>query len=741
MKSLVKSGFLLCSKRGEDMATIRTSINMVDNLSPVFQSINSALQLTVSGFEHLQDASGSAIDISRLQQAQRELARVDEMFNQIEKEIREADNVQGQFNNRIRDGTNAMDGLLGKVVAILGAYLSFQGVKNVLSMADGVANTTARLAIMNDNLQTTAELNDEILASANRTFSPFDDTADMVAKLGILARDAFASNDEAIAFAEILNKHFVISGTSVAGTQAAMLQLTQAMASGVLRGEELNSVFEQAPTLIQNIADYLGVGTGKIKEMASDGEITANVVKKAMFAMADETNARFQSMPNTFSDIWNVVLNDIGATFGDFFAKLTSISDSEKFKEALLQIVSTLKLVAIVAEWVLDALIFGANLVYDNWSLIEPLIVGITAALIINAGAWAWVNRELAINAIMMATTSLRNLWYIATTVLSTWATYGFTAAMAALSIAISANPIAWLIGAVVVIITLFYLGVAAVNKFAGTSYSATGIIAGAFTVAGAIIMNVLFGIAEITFGVIEALYNRWIAFANFFANVFNDPVASIIHLFGDLADNVLGVIEKIASALDFVFGSNLASTVAGWRNSLADLVNWAAEEYGEGTYEVLFEELDINKELEKLGLKAERFDYGKAWDTGYNWGANLFNQDKLGNENSSVEDAIKNALALGDKLDTGNDAGKKTAKNTGKMADEVKLLNDELKYLRDLTEREAINRYTTAEIKIDNRGEYHINQDLDIDGIIDRMGEKVEEVAERLAEGDAEFV
>lgn len=678
------------------MATIRTSINMVDNLSPIFQSINSALQLTISGFENLQDSSGNAVDVSRLQQAQRELAKVDAMFNQIENEIRESENAQGQFNNKIRDGTGAMDGLAGKVGALIGAYLSFQGLKNILGMADEIANTTARLDIMNDGLQSTAELNDKIMASANRTYSSFSDTADMVSKLGVLARDAFANNDEIIAFSELLNKHFVISGTSIQGQQAAMLQLTQAMASGALRGQELNSIFEQAPTLVQNISDHLGVSTGQIKEMAAKGQITADVVKQAMFAMADETNERFQAMPNTFADIWNVITNEISSIFGDFFAKLTSISDSERFKEVLLDIVSVLSIVAIVAEFVVDALVWGANFVIDNWSWVGPIILGVAGVLMT---LLTYINLVRA--AIIIK-----------------------TAAIWAWNAALYANPIVWVIIAIIAIIAIIYMAVAAYNHFADKSVSATGVVAGVFLALGATIANAFIYIWNIAVEVFTEIYNISASVAEGLINIFSGDLNAIGRMFAQLGDNALSVLQSIAKAMDFVLGTNFADSWGQWRENLQA---WTDDKLGENKHKI--------KRMVAEDWQLNTFDIVEAYGKGSEWGENLFSQKKE-KGSSSIEDAINNALALGGKLDAGNDAAKKTAKNTGKMADGVKFLNDELKYLRDLAEREAINRFVTAEIKVDMTNNNNINSELDIDGIVDRFGEKVEEVAEMIAEG-----
>lgn len=220
--------------------------------------------------------------------------------------------------------------------------------KQILELADGMTTTRARLDLMNDGLQTTAELQDMIMASANRSRASYQATADAVSKIGIMAKDAFNSNEELIAFSELINKQFTIAGTSAAGIDAAMLQLTQAMSSGVLRGEELNSVFEQAPTIIQTIADYLGVPIGKIREMAAEGQITSTIVKNAMLASADEINAKFEQMPMTFSQVWTIAKNTILEAFTPV---LTMIGQ-------------------------------GAQWIYDNWSTIAPIFWGLAAAVL-----------------------------------------------------------------------------------------------------------------------------------------------------------------------------------------------------------------------------------------------------------------------------------------------------------------------------------------------------------------------
>ena len=213
--------------------------------------------------------------------------------------------------------------------------------------------TRARLDIMNDGLQTTDELQSMIMKSANRSRAAYQTTADAVSKMGIMAKDAFSNNDELIKFTELINKQFTIAGTSAAGIDAAMLQLTQAMSSGVLRGEELNSVFEQAPTIIQTIADYLDVPIGKIRAMAADGQITSTIVKNAMLASADEINAKFEAMPMTFAQVWTIAKNIALEAFTP----------------------------------VIQAIGSGAQWIYDNWSTIAPIFWGLASAALAYAVA------------------------------------------------------------------------------------------------------------------------------------------------------------------------------------------------------------------------------------------------------------------------------------------------------------------------------------------------------------------
>lgn len=294
------------------------------------------MNIVLNSFEAMQRASGNSVDTSAIREAREELARAGAAFDSIEENIRNAGNQQDRFNRRIRDGTTAADGLWSKLKGIAATVGGLAAVKKILGVSDQLTSTNARLnnAMINfDDGGSLTDLEKKVMASAQRSRTSYMDAASSIAKLGLNARDAFGSMDEVIAFQELINKQFIIGGASVQEQQAAMIQLTQAMASGVLRGEELNSVFEQAPGIIQSIADYLDVSIGEIRAMAAEGQLTADVVKNAMFAAADDIETKFSNMPKTWGQIWIGMKNKALSIFNPILNKVNQVANSEKFTQ------------------------------------------------------------------------------------------------------------------------------------------------------------------------------------------------------------------------------------------------------------------------------------------------------------------------------------------------------------------------------------------------------------------------
>lgn len=694
------------------MATIRTAIALYDGVTSPLRSMQKAMGIVLNSFESMQRASSNAVDVSAIQEAREELARAETAFDSIEQNIRDANDQQQRFNRSIRDGSSAADGLWQRMKGIAATVGGMIGLKQALGTSDQLTQTNARLnnaLIKFDDGGSIEELEAKVMASAQRSRAYYMDTAAAVAKLGINARDAFTNMDEVIAFSELVNKSFVIGGAGAQEQSAAMLQLTQAMASGVLRGEELNSIFENAPGIIQSIAKYLDVPIGQIRTMASEGQITADIVKNAMFEAAGDIERNFSNIPKTWGQIWTGMKNKALSIFAPILNKLNQIANSSKFEAVSNGVIGALAAIASVATVVLDLLINGASWVVDNWSWLSPVIYGVAAALGVYYGAQLAANTVGLISKGVHIAMAGAKMIQLAATGALTAATAAETAAQYGLNAALYACPLVWIIILIIALVALFYAAVAAVNKFAGTSVSATGIICGAFMAALAFIGNIFIALWNVAAEVFVLIYNLVATVANFIGNVFNDPVGAVCRLFFDLADTVLGVLQALASAIDAIFGSNLAGAVQGWRDSLG---GWVDETFGKGT------EVMAKAKMSADDLKLDRFEYGAAFDLGYNFGEGI-DSKVSGLFDGSAMDSM-GAFDIGNTLDgiygnTGDTAG-----NTAAMSDALDITEEDLSYLRDIAEREAINRFTTAEIHVEQHNENHISKDADLDGIMD---------------------
>ena len=651
--------------------------------------------------------------------------RLSNTISGTERYIRDNVDEQGRFNREIEEGTNEANELMQTIKGAVAAYATIQTLSAALNLSDQLTSTTARLNLMNDGLQTTQDLQNMIYLSAERARGSYQATADAVSKLGLMAGDAFSSSEEIIAFMEQVNKQFTIAGTEAAGIDAAMLQLTQAMGSGVLRGEEYNSILEQAPNIIQAIADYMEVPKGQLKDMAAEGQITADIVKAAMFAAADDTNAKFEQMPKTFSQIWTSFQNTALMAFQPVLQRMNEIANSEAFQGFVNNAIEALSMVAGIALEIFDLLVGVAEIVGENWSWLSPIIYGVAGALAVYYG-WLLLTKGAA-----LATAAAQGALTLAVPVYAalTGATMADTAAQYGLNAAMYACPIVWIIILIIALIALFYAAVAAVNKFAGTSVSATGIICGAFMVALAFIGNIFVALWNLVVDVFVLIYNLVATVANFIGNVFTDPIGAVCRLFFDLADTVLGILQALASAIDAIFGSNLAGSVQGWRDSLG---GWVDETFGKGD--------EVMAKMNADDMKLGRFEYGAAWDAGYSFGEGI--DESIANfDPSSLFDT--NVPGASDYADLSNygaglagDVGD-IAGNTGAIKDSMDITEEDLKYLRDIAEQEAINRFTTAEINIDQSGMQNIIKNgMDLDGVVDGLTGAVNEAVDIIAEG-----
>lgn len=710
------------------MASISASINLIDKMTKPLQNITKAIGDVISSMEHVDKATNKGFDTSKIDSARRAVDMTNMELKEISNNISQNTEKQHNFNRSVHAGKSAMHELLTCVKNIALAYMSIQGLKKVIDLSDIQAQTDARLRLIVDDGGSVDELKKKIFASAQTARASYQTTADVISKLGMQAGKAFQNNDELIAFAEQLNKNFVIAGTSASGIESTMYNLTQAMASGVLRGQDFNSVIQNAPQIIQNMADYMNMPREQMRKLAEDGKLSAEVVKNAMLAAAQKTNEEFEKIPMTFEQIWTSIKNHALLAFEPILQKINEIANSPQFQTFVNNIINALQILSLVAMMVFESIMDGVNFIADNWSMLSPIIFGVVAAL------GAYYLAQLLVNAaafagklITIAMVAVKGILAVATMVL-TGATWAQTAAQYGLNAAMYACPAVWIILIIIAIIAVIYGVIAAINKLTGKTISATGVICGVFMTALAFVGNLFVTLWNLVCDVFVLIYNLVATVANFIGNVFKDPIGSVCRLFFGLADTVLGVLEALASAIDTVFGSNLAGAVRGWRN---DLGGWVDKTFGKGD--------EVMQKLDSNSMHLKRFEYGEAYKAGYQFGKGI--DDKIsGLSNFKMPPNQANSPKnVNPPPYVPNDLEKdvkKTAGNTGAIKDSVTATKEDLKYLRDIAEREVINRFTTAKITVRQTNNNKIKSGMDIDGIVDKLTNKVNEAMEIAAEG-----
>lgn len=713
------------------MGTIRTAIALYDGVTSPLQSMHKAMGVVLNTFEAMQQASGRAVDTAAIREAREEWAKAGTAFDAIEENIRNANNEQQKFNNSIRGGNNSANGLLSTIKKIAVAAGGIAGINKVLNISDKLASTKARLNLLVDNGGSVDVLEQKIMASAQRSRSAYFDTASAVAKLGLNAGNAFGGNmDQVIAFMEQVNKQFVIGGATAQEQSNAMIQLTQAMAAGALRGEELNSILDGAPGIARAIEKYMGIAEGSIKTVAQEGKVTAEVVKNAMFAMADETNAKFDSMPKTWAQIWVDMKNQALSMFAPILTKINQIGNSTKFQKVTTGLINGLAAVANVASSALDILIAIASVFVDNWGIIQPLVLGIAAAmllyngyLIANNAITAISNAQKGLAAVQAYKAAVANTTLAATEKAEAMAKASATAAQYGFNAALLACPLTWILLIIIAVIAAIYMIVAAINKLTGSTISATGIICGVVAVAGAFVLNCAIGVLN---AIIQAIWTIFVApflgIVEWILNVCNGGFNS----FGDAVANLIGQIigwflnlgKVVTTIIDAIFGTDWTS---GLESLQSAVTSWGKNENA----------ITLDKNAPTIDYRAT---YSGAWDAGYDFGQGI--DDKIGGMFDASGLDSMGAFDLSNTLDGiyGNTGD--TAANTAATADALDIAEEDLAYLRDIAEREAINRFTTAEIKVEQHNENHISKDADLDGIMDAWANDFAEKLEVSEEG-----
>lgn len=655
------------------MAKITDTIELIDGVSPTFSRIASAAENYANKMQSIGKATQSVSD--------------------------SADYAVGRFSAL----KNVFAGSFLANVATGALDMVKNQIMGVVELADHVAGTNARLQMISGSQENVVALNNMIFESAQKARGEYMTMADTVASLSVNARDAFPDPRETVGFVEGLQKLFVIGGASAENQKFALLQLQQSLASGRLQGDEFRSITENAPILQDMIAKTMGITRGELKDLSTQGAITADIIKKAVLENADEIEERFGRMPKTWADHMTEIKNTAMRAFGPVIFYLSRIANSPAIKTAVGSIKQAITSVAPVVYYVVDLINRGINMAVGAFSAASRFIqrhsFAVRAGLILAATAlgvfaahalWAASGTiAAAVAAGMHAAASVADTVAIFA---MTAATEGLTAAFMGLNATMFASPLFIIPAVIVLIVGALYLGVAAFNHFAGTSISATGIVVGAFSWAFAMIRNIL-----------VFFVNMAIAVANFFASVWNNPLDAIYNLFADIWNGIVGLVAAaINNIIDMI---NKIPGISKVKAGGFAHVDWTVQ-----TREI----------AGRIANPVEYSDLTSAAQWGYEQGASIgqisvpqvgapaFDPSKLENQ-------------------AGNIAG-----NTGKGADAAKRTADaldsaqeDLRYLREIAEREAINKYTTASVTIEMGGmTNNISNEMDIDGVVDVLSQ-----------------
>jgi len=702
---------------------ISTSIKVTDRASAPLLNISKNLGKCISGFMRLNQVSSSAINVSAIGSCDSILNSINDNVEAIRRNMDNAANSAVDFTDDIGHANTSANSLLSTVKRVAAAYLTMQAAGAVIDTSDTLALAKQRLALTLREGETVEDLNKKIMASANSARAGYTDTLNQVSKLAMNAGKSFESTDQITKFVEQFNKLGAMGGASVYESSQAMYQLTQSMAKGKLDGDELRSVMEGMPLVAQEIAKYMETDVGTMKELAAEGLVTAEVVRNALLGSAEETDAMFKEMPMTWAQTWTVFKNNAIQAFTPVLGKINDIVNNPQVQEFVNGLVGGMYAAANVVMFLFDVVGGLFSFIYDNWGILQPILVAVLTIMGLYTGAVVTQNAVMAVSNVLKTISAIKSVAAGTATAAQAAATVGMTTAQMSLNAALYACPLTWIVLAIVAVIAVIYLVVAAINKVTGSAISATGIIFGAFAWLGAAIWNTILGVlAGIVQGAWTMFVEPFIGIIEWVLNAVNGGFdglgGAVANLIGQIISWFLSLGKVVTTIIDAIFGTDWTSGLSSLQD---EVTSWGKTETA----------ISISRDVPGLDsfVADSRISYDDAWNAGYSLG-------------EGIEDKVSGMFAIPEMGDFSYDFDDMGASlgniedNTGTVAKSVDISQEDLKYLRDIAEQEAINKFTTAKITVEMNNSNNINSNMDLDGIVDHLATRVTEAMEVVAAG-----
>ena len=608
---------------------------------------------------------------------------VDKIYNSTVKAknaILGASKSADDFGKKLSGMKKSSDSANSSLKGLIASAVSVAGIMKGLDITDAYTNTNARLAMINDGLQTQAQLNDKVFQAAQRSRGSYMEMASSVSKMNLLAGDTFKTNDEAIAFTELLTKSLKVSGASQGEQSSAFMQLTQALAAGKLQGDEFRSIMENAPMVAQAIADFTGKSKGELKEMSAEGTITADIIKNAMFMAADDIESKFSKMPKTFGDTWNLIKNEGIKAFGGVMTSLNNMLNSANGQALVNGLLQGINLLAAGATWLFDTIAAGG-----------PVVQTVLATAAILAGLWA-------ANMLISAAASLAAYWPL---------------------LLIAA-------GLFMVMMLLNQTGITFAQVFGFIGMLLFSFFAVAYNVV-ALVWNLFVSLAEFLGNLfvdpIGSIVNLFVGMANSVLGILQDLARAIDSVFGtNLAGAVGGLMTGLKSVGDAV-KSDKYKSFDEFRMDFADSTSAA----------------ELGKKLgTSFGSGIDNFGFG---DLGINpnaGGGIDYSQYMTAMPSTGGLGGIGGG-GLGGGKGLGSAGNPATVKGSGAGGSlNVSLADEDIDYLRQLAERDYVARIAQNTLAPNIRVEFSgpINQTADVNAVASRIGQILRDEIETAPEG-----